>query len=146
MIPTFVTFEADLPAAEIGAFDRSTPPPGRPLADALANALVAAGVRVSGPPAESDSYGWAFEAEQDGARIWCMLQRSDAWLLITEARRTLGDRLFGRSNEGPHRVVCEALDRALRAQPGVRDVRWYTRAAFDALATTGGGSGSRPDA
>ncbi|MDP9205821.1 MAG: hypothetical protein M3P12_10250 [Gemmatimonadota bacterium] len=146
MIPTFVTFEADPPAAEIGAFDGSAPPPGRPLANALAHALVAAGLRVSGPPAESDSYGWAFEVEHDGAQIWCMLQRSDAWLLITEARRTLGDRLFGRSHEAAHRAVYEALNRALQAHPSIRDVRWYTRAAFDALATTGGGSGSRPDA
>ena len=125
----FVIFETDHPGrkAEGGAL-----PPGRLLAEAIAAKLRRAGVDLASGVSEHDAYGWCFTVKHSGIAIWCMLQRSDTWLLISEPRRTLLDRLRGRAFESSHRAVCKALDRAARSLDAVRGVRWYTRGEFEA--------------
>ena len=84
------------------------------------------------PVAPHGTYGWEFFAVHGGTRIWCLLQRSDAWLLITEPRRALVDRLHHSPFETDHRIVCDALDAAVRRLAGVTDVRWMTLEEFHA--------------
>lgn len=110
-------------------------PPGRIVAEQVARALRASGVSITRPVTVHDSYGWAFEVELTGVRIWLMVQRSDQWLLITQTRRSLVDRLLRRTYETAHRAVADTLDQALHGPLGATDVKWYTRAQFESQAS-----------
>jgi hypothetical protein len=77
-----VTFEAELPGADVGAVDGLAPPPGRPIADMLASAAHEAGLKIAKPVSQFAAYGWAFTVGDNVAAVECMLQRSDEWLLM----------------------------------------------------------------
>ena len=115
------------------AFDWGDPaksqeePPGRPIAEALARGLAAAGVRVVDPPEWNGSYGWEFTVETDQGRVWCLLQQSDRWLLIAEAEVPLLRRLFGETGEAGLQAVCGALDRVMASLPQVGHPLWESR-------------------
>jgi hypothetical protein len=105
---------------------------GQLIAQAIAAALTREG-RCSVDPVEAHgSYGWEFDACHGGTRVRCLLQRSDAWLLITEPRRPLADRLNHQPFEPDHASICEALDAAVRRIPGVTDIGWMTLEEFRA--------------
>lgn len=108
-----------------------------PLANAIAQQLSRDSIGIVEPVTVQGSYGWAFMAQHARTRVWCMLQRSDGWLLITEPRRTLLDRLHGSSFKADHAAFCLALDTALRRIPGVTDMRWLTRREFERRAPGG---------
>jgi len=111
-------------------------PPGRELAAALAEGVVRAGISLAEGVREHDSYGWYFVARTaDGERIWCMLQASDDWLLITRPLVSLWRRILGGSNAAEaHGQVCEALDSAARQNAQISAIRWFTRKEFEAKA------------
>jgi hypothetical protein len=83
------------------------------------------------------SYGWEFDAIHNLTRVRCLVQRSDAWLLITEPRRPLLDRLRKRPFETDHARVCAALDLAVRSLPGASQLEWTTLEAFRGAARRG---------
>ena len=104
--------------------------------DVLARLVAALPLRPSASIsaiAEHDGYGWAVDIHLGAGRVWCMLQRSDEWLLITVSRRSLLDRIRGRHFAEQHEEVVAWLDEGLRAI-GVRDLKWFARAAFEAQA------------
>jgi len=78
------------------------------------------------------NYGWEFDACVGATRVRCLLQRTDAWLLIIEPRRALADRLAHQAFESDLASVCDALDAAVRGIPGVTDLRWRTLEEFRA--------------
>jgi hypothetical protein len=130
----FATFETIDPRA-IGDSDDAAAP-GRPVAEKLRAAVSAAAQVVVSEVGEHDAYGWTFEVKHQGVRVWCMLQRSDAWLLTTEVRPSFLDRLSGRDFAAQHREVGKILDQAVRSL--ANNVHWYDRAEF--LSQTGKGA------
>lgn len=57
------------------------------------------GARIIVQPEEWESYGWYVQVESGPAKLTCMMQRSDQWLLMVFAERSLMDRLKGRKFE-----------------------------------------------
>ena len=123
----FLTFEAPgLPEAEAV----EGPPPGRDHADVILAGVRAAGIAVRSGVEPHEAYGWSFVAVVDDVPIWCMLQPSDAWLLITKPVLGTWSRLLGKSADAQHRRVCEAIYAAIRRLPGVSSVRWHSEQEF----------------
>ena len=124
-VMAFITFDAPVGpnAREIGA----EPPPGRDLAAALIHGAEAAGYRVVEPLGQHDSYGWSFTVDVgDSQPVWCMLQLSDEWLLITHVRVPLLRRLFGGSRgTAAHGRLDSALVAAASALAGASNVQWF---------------------
>lgn len=121
----FISFDAP-----VGPDDRVVgrePPPGRDLADLILPRVEAAGFGIVEPLAQHDSYGWAFTVETGTPRpVWCMLQLSDEWLLITHSPVSLLQRLRGRAGiSAEHARLDAALVTALSSIPHVSNVRWY---------------------
>lgn len=121
------TFEADVGNA---AGDDRDDPSGRDLMEFLRKGLILRGFAPSRVEPH-DSYGWYFEVPVEGGVIWCMLQRSDNWLLITRPIVPGIRRLFGNVPESEHQRVCETIDSILRPDPRVKDIRWYTLPEFE---------------
>jgi hypothetical protein len=121
----FISFESPF-----GPDDRTVgrePPPGRDLADLVLRGVEAAGFRIPEPLAQHDSYGWSFTVETGGPQpVWCLLQLSDEWLLITHARRSLLQRLRGDVGmSADHAKLDAALVTTLSSIPHVSNVRWF---------------------
>jgi hypothetical protein len=108
------------------------PPAGKEYAEYIKRGLPTAGVPVEGDLQEHDSYGWAFDARVDGIRVWCMLQASDQWLLITKPALRFWNRVLGKSADAEHRATCEAIHQVLSHMPEVTDLRWYSEQEFRA--------------
>jgi hypothetical protein len=125
---SFLTFDApgDIPATG----DES--PAGRDLAVSLAQGVSRRGMKIVEAVAQHDSYGWSFVvAGEEKQPVWCMLQLSDTWLVITKGATPLFKRLLGRNVcRQAHRRVCEALHAATTERPGVSSVRWFTEREF----------------
>lgn len=127
----FVTFETDLEPLESQDLDEASVPPGSVVARRLVSRLRAVGSDVSHEPVPWETYGWEFGVRSANVSVSCVLQASDAWLLITRPVRTWTDRLRGRTFSAEHEAVCRAIDQALTSDPAVRGVRWYTRVEFE---------------
>jgi hypothetical protein len=101
------------------------PPPGRDLAERLLAGVQAAGFQIVEPVSQHDSYGWCFTVT-DPRTVWCMLQLSDEWLLITQSRLPLLRRWFGGAGLSPeHEKFDAAVLTVLSAVPHVSNVRWF---------------------
>lgn len=102
------------------------PAPGRTLAETLARALQIHGFEVTHPVTEFEGYGWEFTVSSGGRAIWCLLQASDAWLLITQVRRTWVEKIGGRHFSDAHQRVLDALKATLESGDRFSAVQWYT--------------------
>jgi hypothetical protein len=71
----------------------------KPVFAQIVGSLQSKGADIIQPPSEWDSYGWYADFQVGSARLTCMMQRSDAWLLIISSNRSLMDRLKGRNHE-----------------------------------------------
>ncbi len=127
-VKSVVTFEAEF--AQNAVETNSDVPAGRGVTEFLREGLASAGFTPSGVQ-QHDSYGWYFEVPVAGGRIWCMLQRSDNWLLITRPTLPLLKKFLGKVPEREHQRVCEVIDSILQRASGVRDVHWYTMTEFE---------------
>lgn len=124
----FISFHAPETVATCGRDDL---PAGRSLASLFERGVVTAGVPVLEPLHQHESYGWAFSvAGGDAGAIWCMLQRSDGWLLTTVARTPVWRRMFrgGSSPNDLHRTLDATLVAVARSIDDVHDVRWHATA------------------
>ena len=133
-LKTFAEFAADFPDPEWDRHGGDDYPAGRPIAVWLRDTLTREGFRCS-EVENHDSYGWAFDVSVERATIWCMLQSSERWLLITQCKRKLLDALRGRSCDAEHRRLLDAIVRALEGDPRVRDSAWFARADYQAQAS-----------
>jgi hypothetical protein len=107
-----VTFASSvLPDPDVDAY----PPPGREIAEHLQQAMQRAGLPIHEPVEQHESYGWFFTVRVDGVAIWCMLQRSDDWMLICEPQLPMFRKPKPEDVDAAHRKVIGALDAALRA-------------------------------
>jgi hypothetical protein len=116
------TFNADFPNQE--AFE----PPGRPLADYLAESL-----RLAGYVVTVDNWrdvGWSVDLNIDGAAVYlyfAAFEGPDDWLLCCTSDVGLIKRLFGRpTNEKQKRTLAILVDKALKADLRVSNIRWYS--------------------
>ena len=102
------------------------PPPGRQLAQVLATSAQVQGLELTHPVSQWEGYGWEFTVGTGARSVWCMLQASDAWLLITQVRRTWLEKLRGSEFPEAHRPVLAALEAILRSGTRWSSVHWYT--------------------
>jgi hypothetical protein len=110
-------------------------PAGRAVAWVLAAAIRAAG-RTTTDPAVSGS-AWSFTTHVRRGSVVCTLQQRDHWYLATDAREGKSARFLGRSAlETDHTDVDALLDRTLRANARISEVRWYSPADYEARITT----------
>ena len=130
-VQDFVTFETDVEPLDADGPHDESPPPGRSVAARLVSHLRDAGAHVSHDVTPWETYGWEFGVRANDVGVSCILQASDSWLLITHPVRSFWDRLRGRSFATEHSAVCLAVNETLRADPAVRNVRWYTRQEFE---------------
>lgn len=93
MIPLrgFVSFDA--PFSTEPTVDDEERPPGRDLTEYIENAMSSRGM-VSRGVHQHDAYGWYFEVPIGAVVIWCMVQLSDNWLLISKPSVPLLKRIF----------------------------------------------------
>jgi hypothetical protein len=97
MTKLYICFEVEPGAADRIYDDEQAA--GEPLFKTLVEKLSEIGAKIVGQPGEWDSYGWYVEVNLGDAKLICMMQRSDEWLLMVFAERTLMDRLKGRKFE-----------------------------------------------
>ena len=154
-VRAYVTFEdAENPALAVGDADSfDSPPPGRALADDLAQALQQAGLSASYPVSQWESYGWEFTMNVDGRDVWFMLQStawpaseegspsdpSGEWLVISDTPRRFLEKLRGLTFEESHQKAVTILASVL-AQPRFTNIRWFTKEEFESQ----GGRGEVP--
>ena len=125
----FLTFDAEFAGTPVPDGDADIPP-GRELMEFVAQALRTRGLPNAGVY-QHDAYGWSFDTTLDGVSVWCMLQRSDNWLLISRPQIPLLKRLFAKGEAGDaHQQVCFAIDAVLHGDPRFSNVRWFTQAEF----------------
>jgi hypothetical protein len=122
-VRAYATFEDTVTPLPIEAAG-DDPPPGREIAEALAAAFAAGGLKVIEVVHEHEGYGWAFTVDVGGRAVWCMLQASDRWLLITHVPRTLWERLAGRTFATAHEAAVAVIQRTLADSPRWRGVEW----------------------
>ena len=128
MIRSYVSFEDALTPVTVVSEDDS-PPPGRGIADELARGLESHGLALSHPVSQWEGYGWEFTVNVDGRHTWFMLQASDKWLLVSDAPRTLIERLRGVTTEDQHQKALATLATVLGSPRFT--VKWFTKADFE---------------
>ena len=121
----FMTFDA--PVAPDDRIVGQEPPPGRELAQLLSRGIAATGFAIVDPVSPHDSYGWSFEVDAgEGQHVWCMLQLSDNWLVITQPVVPLMRKLFGRgADTEAYRRVAVAFMAVARSASEISNIRWF---------------------
>jgi len=123
-VRTFMTFESL--SSTPRSLEAEDPPAGRDLALLFASGIQERGLTIQEPVSQHDSYGWYFVAVSAEQPVWCMLQWSGEWLLITKPELPLLRRLFGgKANDAGHRAVCAAIHETARAHPDITSVKWF---------------------
>jgi hypothetical protein len=100
---------------------------GEQVALAIVERALALGAELHEGVTAHRQYGWEFVLGLGGSRAWCLLQRTDAWLLILEPRRSLSERQHPIDDEGAQARLRELTDAAVRALPQALALRWLTR-------------------
>jgi hypothetical protein len=71
----------------------------KPLFVKIVDDLQRRGANITELPTEWDAYGWYADFQVGSAKLTCMMQRSDSWLLLISSNRSLIDKLKGRHHE-----------------------------------------------
>lgn len=125
-VRNFVTFGANF-SQEYREMDGEEVPPGRDLALSIMKGLRRCKVPCSDLD-QHDSYGWCFDVSVSNAKVSCMVQLSDEWLMIIEPVVSLFGRIFKKETGSDSlRLVCEQVNKVLRGDERFHRVRWYTR-------------------
>ena len=125
----FVSFDWPSEPHEEQEVDGEVVPAGRPIMARIRAALGTKGFEVSAV-AQHDSYGWYFESNRDGVTVWSMLQYSDPWLLISEARHSVWRRLLNKTPQQPLGDVCNAIHEYLSNTSESTGIQWFSRSEF----------------
>lgn len=126
----FISFETASASGSIDLDDEQAAV--EPLFRTLAKSLERRGAALLDEPSEWDSYGWYVDIAVGDVRLTCMMQRSDNWLLLISANRTLMDRLKGRRHEAELRSLAAEASEAVRDAFGVPQPAVQTEAEFKA--------------
>lgn len=104
-------------------------------------------LQVGVEPIQED-WGWCFGATVGQRRflVGVGLYEDDdtpnRWLVFIDSQ--LGSfkrKLFGQTDHAEHLMVCETVDRVLKGEPEINDIRWYSNAGFDNASEDGWQSG-----
>jgi hypothetical protein len=93
------------------------PPAGRDIADLIVAGLTSLDLEMVGPVDQHESYGWDFRVGRERQVEWCMLQRSDHWLLICTPETSFWRRPDSADLRAFHLRVVGAIDRVLSSDP-----------------------------
>jgi hypothetical protein len=106
---------------------------GDDCAQWLIDRLVSQGSEKVGERPTQEDFGWFFSAtmgQQDFTICVGLYKDKDSpntWLVFIDSQLSrLGGKFFGRSDDAELLVVCEAVDRALKSESEIGDVRWHT--------------------
>jgi hypothetical protein len=85
-----------------------------------------------------EDWGWCL-GEKVGPRSFLVgggLYEDDdvpnRWLVFIDSQLGSVKRmLFGQADQVEHRAVCEAIDRVLKGELEINDIRWYSKAGFE---------------
>ena len=93
-------------------------------------------LQVDAEPVQED-WGWCFGAKagQRSFLIGVGLYEDDAvpnrWLIFIDSQLGSVKRmLFGQADQAEHLAVCEAIERALKGEPRISEIRWFTETDF----------------
>jgi hypothetical protein len=127
----YLTFEADFPNdaefAESGDIKR---PGGLMIAQVLCKVFQRRTMIVSEPEQHS-FYGWSFVVGDGGSTIWFLLQFPGPWLLLSQNRTSLRERIFSPRSSSKHRTVLEILNESLAKDKRFREMKWYTKQQYE---------------
>lgn len=120
-------------------------PPGKPLADLLADSLGRSGVVISGRDSTDYSHVFGIHAgdQRFSAGVGLVDDDDREWLLYIVATTNWLSRLFGKRDEQSHRIILRSVHEALSADRRVSGLRWYTEYEWN---TNPSGGVSEPDA
>lgn len=104
----------------------------KPVFDRIVAELEERQAEVIVAPTEWDSYGWYADFSVRGARLTCMMQRSDSWLLLIDANRSFMDRLKGRKYQAELNEFAEVVLAAVEESTGVPARLYKSEAEFRA--------------
>jgi hypothetical protein len=104
----------------------------KPLFTGIVEELVRLGAEIIEGPAEWDSYGWYAEFQLGTAKLTCIMQRSDSWLLLVDAHRSLMDKLKGRQYHAELDAFAEMLVVSVGKAMGVPAKLFNSEAEFRA--------------
>lgn len=127
----FVTFDADFPDdTQWNEYGDLLIPGGRIIAKAICEKLQERGV-ICSEVYQHSYYGWAFDANIDNFRVWCLLQVGNAWLFSFEEQKPLTSRLLGLSNTTGFDNFQMKVHDILTGDKRFSNVLWYTRADYE---------------
>ena len=137
MLRPYAAFFSKLPDDQKEHGEEIVAPGGQIIMQCLRGRLADRGFTTS-EIEQHDSYGWCFEVDVDGSRIWCLLQFCEPWLLITDRNSGLLKRFIGRNDDAAHRKVCETFHEILLSDTSFSGVRWFTKVEFENSKGRGG--------
>lgn len=94
--------------------------------------LAKQGVEAIAPPMKWDDYGWYADFQFGAARLSCMMQRSDSWLLLLSADRSFMDRLKGQKYKSELDEFARLVVATVKEATGVDAVLYNSEAEFRA--------------
>jgi hypothetical protein len=132
---THVELRSDLFPAYPGEEEEINPGRyGKRLAEFLIAALRKEGFASKDPRRED--WGWRIDVENEAFSLWIGVgvyeEYPDGFLCFIEPTTPSIRRFFKRiDTRGPVEALQRAIDKALTAEPGIRDVRWATHDDFN---------------
>jgi hypothetical protein len=130
-----VEFRSDLFPAYPGEEDETNPGRhGKRLAEFLVAGLRKAGLGCKDPFAED--WGWQIKVQNDAFALWIGVgvydEYPDGFLCFIEPHEPTVRKFFKKIDaRGPIEVLRQAMNQVLSAEPGIRDIRWWTHDAFN---------------
>ena len=126
-----MTFEASFSNdAEWDDQGRPIVPPGRSIAQTIAEELSSRGASVSRPTQHS-FYGWAFDITFEGCEAWSLLQFPGPWLLLIEEKRDRSQRPVGSRSSVPMSRLLREVDEVLKDRERFSSVQWFTKKEYE---------------
>jgi hypothetical protein len=107
---------------------------GKRLAEYIVNGLRSEGVSVEEPV--SEDWGWVVTVENATFPLWIGCgnyeEYEDGFLCFIEPSKPMIRRFFKRIDTTETiSALRDALDHVLRANPAIRDIRWWTQEEFN---------------
>ena len=104
----------------------------RPLFARIVESLKKNGADIVEGPTEWDSYGWYADFRVGALSLTCMMQRSDAWLLLINCNRSFMDRIKGRQFDTELSEFADHVVDAVREATGVSSTLYHSEEEFRA--------------
>ena len=109
---------------------------GKRLGEFLVAGLRKAGLACKDP--QPEDWGWRIDVQNDAFPLWIGVgvyeEYPDGFLCFIEPHEATIRKLFKKIDaRGPIEALKQAMDKALTAEPGIRDVKWATHDEFNGV-------------